>query len=141
LPALVIVNRLAPGTRQLLMFLAIGAVFVFERLAPFAFESTPGGFDLWPFLGWMAAGMPIAVRDLFAFLFFCSALIWLLREAGMQFDAAIAVVVAGVLAIEVIQMWQPEHAASVTDPLLALAAGLLLRLVDSATRRHSLRLR
>ena len=133
-PALVVINRLSSRPRRLVMFGAIGAVFLFERLAPFTFSGSPGEFDLWPFLGWMDAGMPVDSRGLLAFLFFCCALIWLLREAAIPMDYAVAAVVGGVLAIELLQMWQPHQSASITDPLLALGAGLVLRLIDPAAR-------
>jgi VanZ family protein len=138
LPALVVINRLSARPRRLVMFGAISAVFLFERLAPFAFSGSPGEFDLWPFLGWMDAGMPVDSRGLLAFLFFCCALIWLLREAAMPMDYAVAAVVGGVLAIELLQMWQPHQSASITDPLLALGAGLTLRLIDPAARGRRL---
>jgi len=135
LPALVVVNRLSAGPRRLVMFAAVGAVFLFERLAPFTFSGPPGEFDLWPFLGWIEAGMPVDVRGLLAFLFFCCALTWLLRQATVPMDLAIGIVACAVLAIEVLQMWQPQQSASITDPLLALGAGWVLRALDPARRR------
>ncbi len=137
LPALVIINRLSPPPRRLLLMGAIGLVFIFERLAPFEFAATPGQFDLWPFLGWIDAGMPIDLRALLAFLFFCSSLIWLARESGASFELAIALVVGIVVGIELLQLWQPDRAASITDPLLALATGLLLRAINPAARRSN----
>jgi hypothetical protein len=137
LPALVVINRLSARPRRLLMFSSVGAVFIFERLAPFTFSGSPGEFDLWPFLGWIDAGMPVDWRGLLAFLFFCSALMWLLKQAAIPMDYAIASVVGGVFAIELLQMWQPDQSASIADPLIALGAGLVLKLMDpSAHRRH-----
>ena len=138
LPALVVVNRLSALPRRLMMFSAVGAVFLFERLAPFIFTGSPGEFDLWPFLGWIETGMPIDPRGLLAFLFFCCALIWLLKEAGIPMDFAVAAVVGGVLVVELLQMWQPHQSASITDPLLALGAGLVLRVLDPAPQRRHL---
>lgn len=137
LPALVIINRLSPPPRRLLLLGAVGLVFVFERLAPFAFAATPGQFDLWPFLGWIDAGLPVDIRALLAFLFFCTSLIWLARESGASFELAIALVVGLVIGIELLQLWQPERTASITDPLLALATGLLLRAIHPAARRSN----
>ena len=138
LPALVVVNRLSARPRRLVMFGAVGAVFLFERLAPFIFTGSPGEFDLWPFLGWASAGMPVNSRGLLAFLFFCCALMWLLKEAGVRMDYAVTAVVGGVLVIEVLQMWQPGQSASITDPLLALGAGLVLKWLDPAPHRRRL---
>jgi VanZ family protein len=138
LPALVIVNRLSVLPRRLVMFGAVGAVFLFERLSPFTFAGPAGEFDLWPFLGWIEAGMPVDLRGLLAFLFFCSALIWLLRQASVPMDFAVAAVTVAVLAIELLQMWQPQRSASITDPLLALGAGLALRAIDPARKRGRL---
>lgn len=138
LPALVVINRLSARPRRLVMFSGVGAVFLFERLAPFTFSGPRGEFDLWPFLGWIEVGMPVELRGLFAFLFFCCALIWLLKEAALPMGYAIVAVVGGVLAIELLQMWQPHQAASIADPLLALGAGLLLRVVDPSARSRRL---
>ncbi len=136
LPTLVVINRLAPGPRHLLLLVAFAAVFTIDQLAPLRFTSTPGSFDLWPFLAWFSAGLPVDARGLLAFLFFCCGMIWLLKDAGMPFDFALATVVVGVFAIELLQLWQPDRAASVTDPLLALAAGLILRMLDPGAGRR-----
>lgn len=141
LPALIVINRLSPAVRRLVLLIVIGAVFVFERLAPFEFSGTPGQFDLWPFLGWIDAGMPVDARSLLAFLFFCCALMWLVRDAFASLDIAVALVVGVVIAIELVQLWQPGQAASITDPLLALGLGLGLRMIDPVSRRRSLGLR
>lgn len=138
LPALVVVNRLSPGPRRLLLLVALGAVFLFDRLAPFSFTAVPGQFDLWPFLGWIDAGFPVDSRALLALLFFCCALIWLLRETGASLDLAIGIVVGAVLFIELLQLWQPGRAASIADPLVALALGLFLRMIDPSSSRRTL---
>jgi hypothetical protein len=54
---------------------------------------------------------------------------------------AVAAVVGGVLVVELLQMWQPHQSASITDPLLALGAGLALKLLDPAAHRRSLSFR
>jgi VanZ family protein len=141
LPALVVINRLSARPRRLVMFSAVSAVFLFERLAPFTFTGSRGEFDLWPFLGWIEAGLPVDMRALLAFLFFCCALMWLLKEAAVPLDMAVAAVVGGVLVVELLQMWQPHQSASITDPLLALGAGLALKLLDPAAHRRSLSFR
>jgi len=136
LPALVILNRLAPALRRLLLLAALSGVFFAARLTPFEFTASAAAFDLWPFLGWIAEGMDVDTRRLLEFLFFCCALIWLVREAGASLDAAIAVVVACVCMVELVQVWQPRQTASITDPLLALGLGLLLRLVAPRGRKR-----
>jgi VanZ family protein len=141
LPALVVINRLSPGPRRLLLLAGLAAVFIFERLAPFSFAATPGQFDLWPFLSWIDAGFPVDTRGLLALLFFCCALMWLVREAGASLDVAIGTVVGAVFLIELLQLWLPDRTASITDPLLALGLGLALRAIDPATTRQRLSFR
>lgn len=135
LPALVVLYRLSSTLRALFLIAAVAAVFLFERLAPFQFAATPAAFDLWPFLAWIDAGFPLDLRELFAFLFLSATMIWLLRVAGLPLDASIALVTAGVFVVEIVQMWQPDRVASITDPVLALGLGLAMRLIAPARRR------
>jgi VanZ family protein len=127
LPTLILLNRLHPGMRRAGLAVAVAGLLVFERLSPFDFSSQPHAFDLWPFLPWMQAGFPIAWVALFRQLFLYSALLWLLKEAGLSLTVAAGALFAIVAITEVLQLWLPGHPASITDPAVAAILGLAFR--------------
>lgn len=132
LPMVVFMHRLTPRPRRAAMVLAVATVLIIDGLAPFDFAPATKGFDLWPFMSWLSAGPIAAVQaidwvQLFGKLFLFGALLWVIREWGASLRFSIAVVTCTVLAIEVLQLWLPAQSASITDPLLAFAVGLLFR--------------
>jgi len=126
LPALVLIHRLWAPSRRVLLLMAFTAVFVYERLTPFATGSA-GHFDLWPFMTWYNAGMPVDSHHVLIQLFEFAALIWLLREAGFAIRNTVWLVPALVLTLEVLALWIPGRDGSIAAPLLALGIALLLR--------------
>jgi VanZ family protein len=132
LPLVVLMHRMTPRPRRAALALAVAAVLCIEGLAPFDFAASGARFDLWPFLSWFGNGAPEALRtidwvQLFGKLFLSGALVWVIREWGASINAAVAVVTAMTLAIEVLQIWLPHENASIADPLLAFATGLAMR--------------
>lgn len=127
LPSLVMLHKFRSAPQSAVVLLVFTALFVYERLAPFDFGSMDHRFDLWPFMSWIHAGMPVNADQLLRKLFVFGALIWLLKDAGLSMQAALIVVVTTVLGIELLHLWQPDHGSSLTDPALALLMGLLMR--------------
>jgi glycopeptide antibiotics resistance protein len=138
LPAVVLVNRLWSEPQSTFLVLALCAVLI-QRLAPFDFNGSPHTLDLWPFLGWIEAGMPIDAAPLMEKAFLFGALIWLLRDTGLSSAMAMTLGVGFIFVLEIVQLWQINSAPSVTNPVLALLVGLLLHY--SAVRPSRLRLR
>jgi VanZ family protein len=126
LPTLVLLHRLWAPTRRVLLLAAFIFVFLFARLTPFS-ASGSGHFDLWPFIAWSRAGMPVSLHELFKQLFEFAALAWLLREAGLSARLLVWSVPLAVLALEVVALWIPGRDGSPAAPLLALATTLTLR--------------
>jgi VanZ family protein len=126
LPALVVLHKFRSAPQSLVALLAFIALFIYERLAPFHFGSMEHNFDLWPFVTWIHEGMPIDANSLLRKMFTFTAMIWLLKDAGLPMRTALLSVVVAVLGIEVIHLWQPEHSSSLTDPTLALLMGLVM---------------
>jgi hypothetical protein len=84
---------------------------------------------------------PLAAIDwtaLLGRLFLYAALLWLLREALVPINAAIAIVTGIALALEVAQLWLADQGGSITDPALVLGLGLMLRSWDSSKRQRRL---
>jgi VanZ family protein len=141
LPSLVLVHRLWVPSRRMLLLAAFASVFVLERVTPLAASAGNGHFDLWPFLTWFNAGMPVDLTILLKQLFEFATLIWLLREAGLAMRTTVFLVPAAVLLLELIALLTGRN-GTITAPALALGVALLLRYVakDSSggfTRQHA----
>jgi VanZ family protein len=126
LPLLVLLHRLMPPTRRVIVFGAFAAIFVVDRIAPFNVAANAHHFDLWPFLNWFDAGMPIDLQPILKKLFEFAALAWLLREVGTSWRAIAVWVPLIVLGLEALALWMPGRDGSITAPVLALSicAGL-----------------
>ncbi len=132
LPMVVLMHRLRPKPRRAALVLAVVALLVIEELAPFDFSPQAARFDLWPFMGWMDGGwesglLAIDWVQVFGKLFLYGALLWVVREWGASTDFAFGVMLTIAVVIELLQIWLPGEYASITDPLLALAIGLVFR--------------
>ena len=131
LPMVVLMHRLRPRPRRAALVLAVVAVLIIEELAPFDF-AIAGQFDLWPFMSWINAGWDAGLQGIdwvqvFGKLFLYGALLWVVREWGASTDFAFGVMLTIATVVETLQIWLPGEHASITDPLLALAIGLLFR--------------
>lgn len=135
LPTLIVLHKFRTVPQSVVALIAFAALFIYERLAPFEFGSLQGHFDLWPFLSWIKQGMPIHADLLLRKAFVFGALVWLLKDVSFSMQHAIIIVVAAVLGIEVLHLWQPGKAASLTDPAMALCMGLIMRFASDERRR------
>lgn len=136
LPMVVLMHRLRPRPRRASLVLAVVALLIIEELAPFNFTPQAAQFDFWPFLAFVDSGWNLAGVDwvlLFNKLFLYGALLWVIREWGASTDFAFGVMVSVATVVELLQIWLPAEHASIADPLLALAVGLVFR---SLYRRH-----
>lgn len=137
LPTLVLLHKFRSAPQSALVLLAFAALFIYERLTPFNFGGLEHNFDFWPFLTWMRDGMPIDADALLRKLFIFGGMIWLLKDAGLPLRTSTMGVVAAVLAIEVVHLWQPGHSSSLTDPSLALLIGVLMQFAsDERKSKH-----
>jgi VanZ family protein len=103
----------------------LATAIVVQGLAPFEFTSQAQPFSWLPFRSSLRGSIELNYSALLEKSFWYFALVWLLSRRWSV--AAAALGTAGlVAAIEVAQMWLPGRSADVTDPLLALIAGLLL---------------
>lgn len=138
LPTLVIINRLRPGPRRTLLITGLLGVMIARALSPFQFTAAHGAFDWWPFLDWIRAGTQIDVGWLMERFFLYAALTWLTREFGVSAMRAVLWVTLLVFTLSIAQLWVVGGSASITEPAIAFAAALLLRYVDSGSRRRIL---
>jgi VanZ family protein len=99
---------------------------VAQGLAPFDFLPQAQGFSWIPFRSSIRGSIEANYSALLEKGFWYFSLVWVLTRCGWRIAVA-ALAAAGLLAaIEIAQRWMPGRLPDVTDPLLALAAGLLL---------------
>jgi VanZ family protein len=143
LPMVVLMHRMTPGPKRVLLVAAVLICVLAQRLT--SHEMTPDAprLDLWPFLGWLEHGLLPAIQsidwvELFATLFAFGALMWVIKYSGAPIVAAVIALVGIALAIELVQLWLLRQTASITDPLIALAVGLSFGFVDSRFRSDAI---
>ena len=111
---------------------AIALTLTWRALSPFEFGAHPRALRLVPFQELIGRGSTGFVLPLlFAKLFRDGSLVWLLTRLGVGALAAGVITALLLLAIGVGQLWvRPvHHLFTSTDPLLALAAGLVMALL------------
>lgn len=121
-----------PDRRQLpLLFLLVAAALTWRGLEPFAFVGRPHDINLVPFADLISRGSTgFDLPLFFGKAFWYGALVWTLVQLGTGALTAGIAVAGMLLGIEVLQMWTPagHHRASITDPLVAIAAGIVTAL-------------
>lgn len=140
LPLVVLMYRMTPGPKRLLLLGVVLMVFVCERLAPFHFESTSTAFDFWPFLVWFDQGLLATLKSFdwsgfFGTIFLFAAVLWVLRYAETSFRIAAGILLALVVGTELLQLWLPQRHASITEPLMALGVVAAFRYTQRGQRR------
>jgi hypothetical protein len=109
------------------------AVVVAQGVTPLEWLQHPQVFSWIPFRSSLRGSLETNYSALLEKAFWYFSLVWLLTQWRLR-PAAAAIATACVLAaIEVVQMWLPGRSADVTDPLLALAAGVLLSIPREAS--------
>lgn len=102
-------------------------LLIVRGLAPFHFAPNPIPFSWLPFSGFLAMDWQPGMLILIEKLFYYGAAIWLLRSAGLRLVVAIPIVAATLGFIELAQTEIPGRNSEITDPLLALLMGALLK--------------
>lgn len=112
--------------RDWLCALALISAIVIRGLAPFDFTTASVSFSWTPFAGLLGLQWHHAVRILLEKVFYYGASLWLLERAGCRRWVAVCLVTFLLLGIELAQTHLPSHTPEITDPILALLAGLVL---------------
>jgi hypothetical protein len=69
--------------------------------------------------------------------FWYTALVWLLTRAGIGAYIATVLTTLLLLMIEIVQVWLPDRSAEITDPLLAVVAGICVALLGTGVTREA----
>ena len=119
-----VLGRRLPASVPALFFLLL---LIVRGLAPFHFQTNPTAFSWTPFGGFLAMDWRPGMVILLEKLFYYGAAIWLLRAAGLRLLWAAPLVAAVLAGLELVQRWLPGRTPEITDPLLALLMGAVLK--------------
>jgi VanZ family protein len=119
--------RFIPG-RVSLIAIAFAAVMMITRLLPFRLSPVGHGFEWVPFLALLRAPIDVGLPAMIEKFFLYGGLIWLLMRAGLRLWRATVAVALLLLFSSIVEMYMPGRSAGITDALLALLIGTLLRL-------------
>lgn len=119
--------RFLPG-RISIVALGFAGVIMIERLSPFRLSPVGHGFEWVPFLTLLRAPIDIGLPAMIEKFFLYGGLIWLLMRAGLRLWRATVAVALLLLFCSIVETYMPGRSAGITDALLALLIGTLLRL-------------
>jgi VanZ family protein len=119
--------RFLPG-RVSLIAIAFAAVIMITRLLPFRLNPVGHGFEWVSFLILVRAPIDVGLPAMIEKFFLYGGLIWLLMRAGLRLWRATIAVALLLLFGSIVEMYIPGRSAGITDALLALLIGTLLRL-------------
>jgi VanZ family protein len=127
--------RFIPG-RVSLIAIAFAAVIMIARLLPFRLSPVGHGFEWVPFLALLRAPIDVGLPAMIEKFFLYGGLIWLLMRAGLRLWRAAVAVALLLLFSSIVEMYMPGRDAGITDALLALLIGTLLRLTLPPRRQR-----
>ena len=127
--------RFVPG-RISIIAIAFSAVIMIERLAPLRLSPVSHGFEWVPFLALLRAPIDIGLPAMIEKFFLYGGLIWLLMRAGLRLWRATVAVAVLLLFCSIVETYMPGRSAGITDALLALLIGTLLRLTLPPRRQR-----
>jgi len=125
--------------RTALLAMLLSATIVVQGLEPFELLAQAQQFSWVPFKNSLSDSLEVNYSVLLEKCFWYFSLVWLLTRRSWSIPGAALATAALLGAIEVAQLWLPGRSAEITDPLLALIAGMLLALLG-ANSTSSIRL-
>lgn len=122
--------------RQLpVLFVLLVVALGWRGLEPFAFVPQPHAFNFVPFEDLISRGSTgFNLPLFFGKAFWYGALVWVLVRRGVPALRAGFTIAALLLGLEIAQLWTPAHyhVSSITDPLVAIAAGIVMAIFTVA---------
>ncbi len=126
LPIIIWLRRVPHRSAAVPLLSLVMLAWFFHGLAPFNFRVSAGVFHWVPFQGFLEAGMDRAYVQFLEKCFLYVGFVWLATHAGLRARTA-AITGFGIAAlVEMAQRYLPDRIAELTDPLLLLAAGLVV---------------
>lgn len=131
-----------PTGRATFLACSLASLLILRGWAPFEQREYPASMAWIPFADALGGSMVINATAWVEKSFFFGSMIWLLKERGLSLRLASVLTALLTLVIEIGQVWFAHHTPAITDPLLALLAGLSISVVvgprsgtDSVNRR------
>jgi hypothetical protein len=114
------------------------AAYLLHALTPFAWRDTPSDMHLIPFAALLEGSMEINARALLDAVFLYGALLWLVQRCSDHVMGISIAFALCVLALEYTQVFLDGRTGDITEPLLVLSIGALLKSTQPARhpRRH-----
>ncbi|HKE43355.1 MAG TPA: VanZ family protein [Steroidobacteraceae bacterium] len=137
IPASALMAVIPDRRRATVLAILLAGVIIEEGLKPYVFLAQPHSFSWVPFMNSLSDSLEVNYSVLLEKCFWYFSLVWLLLRRGTSLGIATGLTALLLAGIEVTQLWLPERSAEITDPLLALAAGILLGLLE---RHETIRL-
>jgi len=103
-----------------------------SALTPLEFRAAAAPFHWLPFEEMLEGSLELNTRALIDAVFIYATLLWLVQQYGGRVAGSSVVLAAWVALIELAQMWIEGRTADITDPLLVLVIGMLMRRGDIA---------
>ncbi len=106
-----------------------------EALQPFQFSAVARPFGWIPFSGFMHGSIEVNIRAFLEKTFTYGALVWVLVGAGSRLTVAVALSSVLVLCLRVGQVFLPGRSAEITDPIMVLMIGGVMKLMNEDPAR------
>lgn len=116
----------------------MGLLVVLMRLEPFELNAAPHPFGWIPFLGFMRGSLDVDIQSFLEKFFLYGALIWILIEAGMAAAGAVMLTAVALFVTSLAEIYLPRS-AELTDATMAVAIGVIYRLVPDRTGYQGVR--
>ncbi len=113
------------------------ASILLTGLTPFRFSEAPQAFSWIPFRALFSTNWETGFAVFLNKLFLYGSATWLLQHAGVRLRTAAIAMASGLAALEAVQLFLPNHAAEITDPLLALLIAWILHRVSRAVAKSA----
>ena len=114
-------QKLGPRRSVFLLWFIAGYLIV-AGLSPFGFHSAQD-FHWLPFAGSLSGSMLLNLKALAAKVFFIGALLYVAVDCGFRLKPVVISLAAGLLVLEIAQIWVGSHTPEITDPVLAVVLG------------------
>lgn len=120
-----------PG-RATTVLLVLFFAYVYSALSPFDFRTQAESFGWLPFAGLLRGSMLANIQGIAANLCLYAGMLWVISTLGGGIAASSALLAAVVLLFEAVQVFVVGRSAEITEPILVLALGQLLRAISPA---------
>jgi hypothetical protein len=120
----------AERRRRPIVAATLAAAILVDALQPFQFLAVARPFDWVPFWGLIEGSIWTAVPSLMSKFFLYGTLVWSLSRSGLRWTTATAAAAVFVFVVHYLQVFVPGRSAEITDCLLVLVAGGLMKTLD-----------